>query len=272
MLFKNSKSSVIAWCIILLTAILITIVTIFAVNSYNNIEVWERKDDSYHNETIKIEEEKDNEYLEDTENIEEKTNIEHEPSVDSEKVNEQVESGKVTHNVIEETEDVIDKEISEPEKNNEVSKPQTEKEENIEKKEELCCTIEVRCDKILDNKDKLEKAKEDLVPANGVIFNKKEVAFKEGETVFDVLLRVLKESKIHLEFVKTPVNNNVYIEGINNIYEFDCGELSGWMYKVNDEFPNYGCGKYYLKNGDTVEFIYTCDLGRDIGGENINQK
>lgn len=41
--------------------------------------------------------------------------------------------------------------------------------------------------------------------------------------------------------------NSAYIEGINNLYEFDCGSLSGWMYKVNEWFPNYGCSRYVLK-------------------------
>ena len=43
-----------------------------------------------------------------------------------------------------------------------------------------------------------------------------------------------------------------YIEGINNLYEFDCGEQSGWMYSVNGWFPNYGCSRYQLKDGDVV--------------------
>ncbi len=60
--------------------------------------------------------------------------------------------------------------------------------------------------------------------------------------------------------------NSAYIEGINNLYEFDCGSLSGWMYKVNEWFPNYGCSRYELKNGDDVVWCYTCDLGYDVGG------
>ena len=58
-----------------------------------------------------------------------------------------------------------------------------------------------------------------------------------------------------------------YIEGINNLYEFSCGELSGWMYSVNNKFPQRGCSSYTLKNGDDIVWSYTCDLGRDIGAE-----
>ena len=59
---------------------------------------------------------------------------------------------------------------------------------------------------------------------------------------------------------------SVYIRGINYLYEFSCGPLSGWMYKVNGEYPNYGCSKYKLKDGDVIEWVYTCDLGQDVGG------
>ncbi|MGX8795074.1 DUF4430 domain-containing protein [Fusibacter sp. JL298sf-3] len=126
-------------------------------------------------------------------------------------------------------------------------------------------TLSVSCKTILDNLDLLEPNKLELVPEDGVIFPEKQVAFYEGESVFDVLHREMKGAKIHMEFVMTPMYNSNYIEGINNLYEFDCGELSGWMYKVNDWFPNYGASRYQLKEGDVVEWVYTCDLGRDLG-------
>ena len=69
-----------------------------------------------------------------------------------------------------------------------------------------------------------------------------------------------------MEFSVTPIYDSAYIEGIANLYEFDCGELSGWMYRVNGWFPNYGCSRYVLQDGDTVEWLYTCDLGEDVGG------
>ena len=50
-----------------------------------------------------------------------------------------------------------------------------------------------------------------------------------------------------------------YIEGINNLYEFDCGNQSGWMYKVNGWFPNYGCSSYNLKDGDSIVWAFTCN-------------
>jgi len=95
---------------------------------------------------------------------------------------------------------------------------------------------------------------------------KKTVTFTEGETVFDILRREIVAEKMHWDYTSNPMFNSVYIEGINNLYEFDFGELSGWMYRVNDRFPQYGCSSYRLKHGDAVEWLYTCDLGEDIGG------
>lgn len=32
-------------------------------------------------------------------------------------------------------------------------------------------------------------------------------------------------------------------------------------------FPNYGCSKYEVSDGDVIEWRYTCDLGKDVGDE-----
>lgn len=130
----------------------------------------------------------------------------------------------------------------------------------------LKCTFSISCAAVLDNMDKLDKSKREIIPDDGWILEPVTVTFNEGESVFDVLKQVCKDNKIQLEFSFTPIYNSSYIEGINNLYEFDCGSLSGWMYEVNDWFPNYGCSRYEVKNGDVIEWQYTCDLGGDIGG------
>ncbi len=126
------------------------------------------------------------------------------------------------------------------------------------------CTISISCATILDNMSWLDPEKEELVPPDGWILEPIEVTFYEGESVFNILLRTCKQQGIHMEFVNTPMYNSAYIEGIHNLYEFDCGQLSGWMYSVNGWFPNYGCSRYALKDEDVVEWKYTCNLGIDI--------
>ena len=129
------------------------------------------------------------------------------------------------------------------------------------------CTIQIRCDTILKNMDNLTAGKNKYVPSNGVILATSKVEFADGETVFDVLKRACSYTGIQLEYSYTPLYGSYYIEGINNLYEFDCGEQSGWMYKVNGWYPNYGCSSYKLKNGDVIVWCYTCNgLGADVGG------
>ena len=132
--------------------------------------------------------------------------------------------------------------------------------------EEWTCTLSVSCATILDNMDLCDPEKWELVPEDGWILKPMTVTFAENESVFNVLQRTLKEQGIHMEFEYTPAYHTAYIEGINNLYEFDVGELSGWMYSVNGWFPIYGCSRYRLQDGDVVEWKYTCDLGNDIGG------
>lgn len=132
--------------------------------------------------------------------------------------------------------------------------------------QQATCTISISCATILDNMDKCEEAKRALIPADGTILAASTVTFSPGESVFDVLQRVCRERKIPMEFSWTPIYNSAYIEGIYNLYEFDVGDGSGWMYKVDDWFPNYGCSRYQVQQGDVICWVYTCDLGYDVGG------
>ena len=138
--------------------------------------------------------------------------------------------------------------------------------QQVDKGKTLTCTFSIECSTILNNLDMLDPNKLEMVPSGGVILKKTTVTFYEGESVFDVLQRLCKEKGIHMEAEWTPIYNSAYVEGIHNLYEFDCGALSGWMYKVNGWYPNYGSSRYQLKDGDTVEWRYTCDLGNDVGG------
>ena len=145
-------------------------------------------------------------------------------------------------------------------------KPVEPEDTEINKEKTYTCTFSIECSTILNNLDMLDPEKLEMVPSGGVILAKTTVTFHEGESVFDVLQRLCKEKGIHMESSWTPIYNSAYVEGIHNLYEFDCGALSGWMYKVNGWYPNYGSSRYQLKDGDVVEWRYTCDLGNDVGG------
>ncbi|MBR6003215.1 MAG: DUF4430 domain-containing protein, partial [Lachnospiraceae bacterium] len=152
-----------------------------------------------------------------------------------------------------------------------IGKPQPVEPENqvVNRQNALTCTFSIECTTILNNLENLNEDKVDAVPSNGIIFPAQTVTFYEGESVYDVLQRICRENNIQLECSWTPMYNSTYVEGIHNLYEFDCGSGSGWMYKVDGWYPNYGCSRYVLTNGETVEWRYTCDLGSDIGGHYV---
>jgi len=132
------------------------------------------------------------------------------------------------------------------------------------------CTITILCNTILNNAENLEEAKAPYVPKDGVILPMTTVEFSPGETVFDVLKRVCEAADLQIEYSWTPLYDSYYVEGINHLYEFDCGFESGWMYEVNDGFPNYGSSAYEVKPGDKIEWKYTCTgLGTDVGAERM---
>lgn len=129
---------------------------------------------------------------------------------------------------------------------------------------ELSCTLEIRCDTILDNMDQLSSSKTSYLPDDGVILPATTVSFSEGDTVYDVLATACDAADIQLEASWSPLYDSYYIEGIGNIYEFDCGSASGWTYQVNGWTPSYGASSYELEDGDAVQVLYTCDYGDDL--------
>lgn len=95
-----------------------------------------------------------------------------------------------------------------------------------------------------------------------VILKASPIGLENGSTAYDQLLIATRKYGIQMEH--NGIVPNVYIEGIDDLYEFDCGELSGWMYRVNGQMSDKGCGEYVLSDGDEVEWIYTDDMGAKI--------
>lgn len=122
------------------------------------------------------------------------------------------------------------------------------------------CTISISCANILNHLDSLDPAKTELVPEGGVILGTTTVTVTEGDSVYDVLRRICSNAGISLDASFTPATGSAYVRGIQNIYEFDCGSLSGWKYSVNGSYSNYGCSAYILKEGDSIKWNYVCDI------------
>lgn len=95
-----------------------------------------------------------------------------------------------------------------------------------------------------------------IIPENGIILSNDNIEFSDGETVVNVLKRILKENKIACQ-----ITSGGYVRSIGGLSEFDCGSSSGWLYKVNGVSPNVSAKSCKLNSGDRIEFIYTCKNG-----------
>lgn len=135
------------------------------------------------------------------------------------------------------------------------------------KAEPVTVTIEIRCDTLSSDLSKLDNESiREYIPEDGTVLATTTYKGTTDNTVYDALVYACRNNDIQFEASYTPMFESYYIEGIGYMYEFDGGPQSGWMYKVNDWFPNYGCSSYYLSDGDEIKWLYTCEgLGEDVG-------
>lgn len=124
------------------------------------------------------------------------------------------------------------------------------------KTDTVTCTVTVECKSILDHMDDLKEGHEEFVPSDGYIIKNYTYKAKAGYTAYDALKSACNNNDIKLTAQKTSYG--VYISGINNLDEFDCGKQSGWMYSVNGIMPNTTCGNVTVDDGDSIVFTYVC--------------
>ncbi len=121
-------------------------------------------------------------------------------------------------------------------------------------------TMSIKCDKAIG------LVKNDYIPSDGVILAETEFVIEKNDSVYDILTEAARMYGIHVDSKGSAASPHgmSYISGINYLYEFDLGDLSGWIYRVNGISPAVGCGEYKLSDGDKIEWIYTLELGHDI--------
>jgi len=120
----------------------------------------------------------------------------------------------------------------------------------------VTCTITVECKNIHKHMSQLKSGHERFVPNDGYIIHAESHTVDRGSTAYDVLKLACNAHGIRLTAKSTSYG--VYVVGINNLDEKDCGSASGWMYKVNGTAPMTSCGKYKMDSGDNLVFYYVC--------------
>ncbi|MCQ2550704.1 MAG: DUF4430 domain-containing protein [Clostridia bacterium] len=111
--------------------------------------------------------------------------------------------------------------------------------------QKVTVTLEIRCDEVPGKEGE-------------VILAPTTYTGTTENTVFDALNTLCRNNDIQIEYRYQQMFESYYVEGIQYIYEFDYGDMSGWIYTVNGWSPNYGCSSYYLHDGDVIVWKYTC--------------
>lgn len=117
--------------------------------------------------------------------------------------------------------------------------------------------ISIRCDTVAGILE------DGSTPEDGVILERIALPFREGASVFDVLTSAVRLNKIQMEH-SGGEGGMAYVTGINYLYEYAHGDLSGWIYSVNGETFSIGCGSYPVEDGDEILWQYTTQLGEDL--------
>lgn len=118
------------------------------------------------------------------------------------------------------------------------------------------CYLTIECSAILDNMDSLKDGHSTYVPSDGSIIKNYKFTITGKETVYDVLKEACKDNGIKLTAEKS--STGIYVKGINNLDEFDCGKYSGWIYRVNGITPAKSSSMYTIHNGDRITWSYKC--------------
>ena len=137
---------------------------------------------------------------------------------------------------------------------------QTTKKHTTTQSKTVTCTITVECKNIQKHMGQLKAGHERYVPDDGYIIHAESHTVDRGSTAYDVLKLACNAHGIRLTAKSTSYG--IYVVGINNLDEKDCGSASGWMYKVNGTMPMTSCGKYKMDSGDNLVFYYVC-TGQD---------
>lgn len=119
---------------------------------------------------------------------------------------------------------------------------------------QITVTLSIRCDNAVGQSD--------AAPGSGVFLSPCTVSVPEGSSVFTALKAACATQGITLVYNGNERMQTIYIEGINGLFEKDCGPTSGWKYRVNGSVSGLGCSAVFLSAHDTIEWYYAIDVNQ----------
>ena len=123
------------------------------------------------------------------------------------------------------------------------------------------CYVTIDCHTAVASADLSGEVRE-IQPENGMILEKYAVGLTEGMTAMEAFEAACKANKLQFEYAS--MSGMKYVDGINNLYSFACGGLSGWFFLYNGESPSVGMSEIKVEKDSELLLVYSCDMGADI--------
>lgn len=132
--------------------------------------------------------------------------------------------------------------------------------EGIAKANLIPYTLTIDASLLKENPDSItNEAVEGLIPDDGMIMLNGEFVCTAGLSVMDATIIGLKEKGLSYD------NSQGYMSMLADLSSGDAGDYSGWLVKVNGEFPTVGVEQIEINTGDIVEWVFSLDGGKDVG-------
>lgn len=101
------------------------------------------------------------------------------------------------------------------------------------------------------------------IPNEGYLLTSCQVEIKQGDTVRDVLLRVIESKGIPCTYSDSSAFGT-YFSMIDNLSDSKIGHTAGWCYYVNGSMPSVSSGALQVNDGDVISWEYDDDWNLDM--------
>ena len=92
-----------------------------------------------------------------------------------------------------------------------------------------------------------------------------------GKEIYGVSFLLYDSTQKPIDQVTTDQNGYIYLDileisGKIFVREMENNTFRSWPAPTLSSSIQHGCSRYQLKDGDVVEWVYTCTLGKDVDG------
>lgn len=113
-----------------------------------------------------------------------------------------------------------------------------------------------------ENFDKVKPEFQKYTNEDGFIIKDLSIEVYGDPTVLEILETVSKEKDVPV--VISEMSGMKYVSAINHLEGGSMGDMSGWLYNINNEEATVGADEMKVKENDKIVWAFSLDGGKDI--------